>query len=253
MTGSVLAAGLLALIAVVHSGLGEVGIVRPLLAQEWQVDEPRWAVERIIRLAWHLTSFAWLALAAALLEVDLLPTVAVMSLASAALVFVMLRGHLAWPLFLLAGLAAARAEGWLGVGTLQLGAIVGAIALGGAALLHVYWATGGEWMLDAAIPGDGLDGRGTMPGPGLTLLVAVALAVFAGLVVLSAYGRGPSFVPILTWIGVGVLTVRAIGDTKTAGFTKTDHESTFGRADDLYFTPLITLLALAATGAVLAV
>ncbi len=48
-----------------------------------------------------------------------------------------------------------------------------------------------------------------------------------------------------------VLSLRAIGDTKVAGFTKTVRDTAFSRADDQYFTPLITFIALGATAALL--
>ena len=52
------------LIALVHSVLGELALVRPLFASDWELPIPRWAAERILRFAWHLTSIAWLGIAA---------------------------------------------------------------------------------------------------------------------------------------------------------------------------------------------
>lgn len=241
---------MLVLLAVVHSALGETSILGPLFKQQWKIEEPRWAVERILRFAWHLTSVAWLALAAVLLGVGVLPAVAMFSLVSAAIIFVMLRGHLAWPLFLLAGLGALQADGQLTDRVLLTGAIVAVALLSLAALMHVYWALGGRWMLDVAAPVDP-SGKGRSPGPLLTLAVALALAVFAGLVVAAVGDLGPSLVRTLVWIGVGVFAVRAIGDTKTVGFSKTDHSSEFAQADDRWFTPIILCIALGATAAVL--
>lgn len=250
MDGQQLAAGLLVLLAVVHSVLGESSILVPLFKQQWNTDEPRWAVERILRFAWHLTSVAWLALAAVLLGVELLTVVAAFSIVSAAIIFVMLRGHLAWPLFLLAGLAALHADGRLTSNVLLAAAAVGAVMLLMAAGVHVYWATGGRWMLDVAVPVDP-SGRGRTPGPALTLLVAGALVAFAVLVSAAAAEVGPSLVRPLVWAGVAVFAVRAVGDTKTAGFSKSDHSTAFAQADDQWFTPIIVFIALGATASVL--
>ena len=248
-TAQLLTAGCFALLGVVHSGLGEVGIVRPLLAAEWTIEKPRWATEKILRFAWHLTSVVWFAIAALVLGAGLFPTIGLASLISAALVFWMLRGHLAWPLFLIAGLAAFHEADMLNDRLLQVGAGWTVAALAAAAALHVYWAAGGTWMLDRALPE--VEGSSFSPGPVLTLLVAAALAVFAALVGLVAFVDVPQVFRWLTIAGTAVLAIRAIGDGKVAGFTKADHETTFGRADDQYFTPLITFLALGATAALL--
>lgn len=243
---------MLVLLAVAHSTLGESSILRPLFKQEWNIDEPRWAVERILRFAWHLTSVAWLALAAVLLGVSVLPVVAVFCAVSAAVVFVMLRGHLAWPLFLLAALGALHADGRLANSVLVVGAVVAAAMLVLAAFVHVYWALGGQWMSDVAVPSDRSGQQAFQPGRTMTLGVAAALVVFAGLVLAAAGDAGPPLIRTLVWIGVGVFTLRAIGDTKTAGFTKSNHSSAFARADDRWFTPIIVFVALGATAAVLA-
>ena len=74
MTASLVGSLALLVLALAHSVLGEQGILRPLFAAEWTVELPRWAVERILRFAWHLTSLAWVALAAAWMGVCLLYT-----------------------------------------------------------------------------------------------------------------------------------------------------------------------------------
>ena len=236
-------------LALAHSVLGELGILRPLFAQSWSTDEPRWAIERILRFAWHITSIAWLALAAIVADFDPLVSVAIMSLWSAVMIFVMLRGHLAWPLFLLAGLAALRADGVLDATWLRVGAFATAVVLLAASALHVYWAFGGRWMFDRAVPPAEGGAPAFSPGPGLTMLVAAALAVFAVLVVAVAQGRGPTVLRLLVSVGTGIFVLRAVGDTKVAGFTKTVRHTDFAKADDRWFTPLIVFIALGACGA----
>ena len=46
-------------------------------------------------------------------------------------------------------------------------------------------------------------------------------------------------------------TVRAVGDGRQAGFFKRDRSTPFAQADDQWFTPLVTLLAFGAGGALL--
>ena len=236
-------------LAIAHSVLGEARILRPLFASTWSIELSRRATERVLRFAWHLTSIAWLALAAIVAGGDPLPLVATMALWSAGVVFVMLRSHLSWPLFLLAGLAALRADGSLDSAWLRAGAIATAIALLGAAALHVYWAGGGRWMLDRAAPTTGPSGRRFQPGPVPTLLVAVALAGLAALIIAVSERRGPSELRWLVGIGAGALALRAVGDTRVAGFTKTVRDTPFARADDRWFTPLVVFLAVGTLGA----
>ncbi|MGL5849853.1 MAG: DUF3995 domain-containing protein, partial [Phycicoccus sp.] len=225
--------------------LGERALLRPLFGSSWSIPIPRAAAEPVIRFAWHLTSVAWVALAFVVVGVEPRPVVGAMSLLSAAVVFVMLRSHLAWPFFLLGGLAALRADGLLGDTALDVGAAVTAVALAAASALHVYWAAGGRWSADRVVP------PGFVPGRWLTLAVAAALASFAALVLLVAWDLGPAALRWPVGAGVAVLTVRAIGDARTAGFTKTIRDTPFAAADDRYFTPLVVFLALGAAGAVL--
>ncbi|MGL4177254.1 MAG: DUF3995 domain-containing protein [Dermatophilaceae bacterium] len=245
MTGSSIAAGCLLFLAAAHSALGERMLLAPLLRSSWSIPVPRDVAEPVIRFAWHLTSVAWVALAVVVVGVDPLPAVGAMSLLSAAVVFVMLRLHLSWPFFLLGGLAALRADGLLADGLLEVGAAATAAALALASALHVYWAVGGRWLFDRATP------AGFVPGRWLTFAVAVALAVFAALVLVVASGSGPAALRPLVAAGAMVLVLRAVGDAKIVGFTKTIRGTPFADADDRYFTPLVVFLALGSTGAVL--
>lgn len=246
-----LAASGFVLLAVAHSILGETDILRPLFAAQWETELPRWGVERILRFAWHVTSIAWLGLAALILDAPLLATIGVVALTSALLVFVMLRGHLAWPLFLLAGLAAFQATQPLSDGALSAASAATVAGLLIAAGVHAYWALGGEWGFDVAIPTDADGQQPFTPTPALTLLVAGALLGAAAVVGAVAWGPEAA---VLRWGAVVmtvVLTIRAIGDTKVAGFTKVVRETKFAHADDHIFTPLCVFLALGTTAALM--
>lgn len=242
-------AGCLLSLAVAHSILGESGVLKPLFAREWTVPIPRPAAEKILRFAWHLTSLAWFALAAIVAGADHFVAVGSLSMVSAGLIFVTLPGHLAWPIFFLAGAASFREAGVLDETWLQAGAAITVGLLLVAAAVHVYWALGGRWYLDRALPPSN-DG-GFTPGPALTLAVALALTVLAGLVGIVAFEADSAGPKALVIGGVAVLVARAIGDRRVAGFTKTVRDTDFAIADDRYFTPLCVVLAHGATGAVL--
>lgn len=87
-----------------------------------------------------------------------------------------------------------------------------------------------------------------VPSRTSTLLVAVALFVFAALVLATA-GLLPVAVPrrVLSWssglLAFGLLA-RAIGDFRYVGFFKRVRGSKFARLDTLVYSPLCLLLAL---------
>lgn len=248
----------LVLLAVAHSVLGEREILAPLLGARWELPGiPRWAADRLLRFAWHLTSIWWLAVAGILVGASLLVAVAVAALVSALIIFVMLRGHLAWPLFLLAGLAALRGAGELTDPWLQAGAWVSAGTLAAIAGVHAYWALGGRWMLATAVPTTTTGEAPFTPGPLLTAAVAGALAALAAATVVVIAGGSGTGLGTLAQVAVGtgaaVLAFRAVGDGHYAGFTKSERSTPFGRADDAYFTPLVVVLALGLTGALITV
>jgi len=129
------------------------------------------------------------------------------------------------------------------------------------ALVHVYWAAGGQWGIEAAIPklpvapdlAASAGVRAAMvkafnPGPATTLLVAGGLALISLLVALRA---GVLADPVDHWALQGsiaalavVMLVRAIGDFRLVGFFKTVTGSQFARMDSMYYSPLCVLLGL---------
>ncbi len=247
-----LTAGLLVTLAVAHSVAGETGFIRPILAADWTIAEvPRWAANRLLRTAWHLTSVAWLALAVIAVDGSALAAISVASLASGVMMLIGLAGHPAWPAFLVAGLSGLYADGLLTSSVLA--AVAGVAVVTAAALsgLHVYWALGGRRMLDGAVPTTA-DGTPTFtPGPLATLAVAALLAGLGALVATAAITDEPWPVTAGVLVGIAVLSLRAIGDGRHAGFTKRERDTRFGRLDDTWFTPLAVLLALASAAAVL--
>lgn len=252
-SSSILAAGLLIFLGVAHSLIGERRILTPLFAAEWSTSSPpRAAVERILRMAWHLLSLTLLGLGLIALEREPSVVIAWTALACALLIFVMVRSHFAWPLTLLTAFALFHSNGALTDGWLRIASAAAIITMLAASALHVWWATGGTWMLDVASPPTPPGAKRSFePGPVATLAVAVALAAFAALVAMTAFDIGPAWSSWLVIAGVVVLTIRAFGDTKVAGFTKTIRNTDFARADDQWFTPLIVFLAFGAAASVL--
>lgn len=249
---SIIIASCLLVLAIAHSLLGERVILGPLFQSAWEKPAPRWAMQRILRFAWHLTSIAWLGMAAAVLGLELNLAIAVMALLSAAIVFFALRGHLAWPLFFLAGVAALHADGHLSQSLLASAVVVTLVCILGIAVLHMYWVVGGRWGLRQAIPSDKNGEPAFRPPAMLTALVAIALFAFAGLVAWTwLASETPTWPRVLLSLAIAVLVVRAIGDGKQVGFSKTQRSSSFAQWDDRLFTPLAVLMAFGSVAALL--
>lgn len=119
----------------------------------------------------------------------------------------------------------------------------------GAAGWHFYWAVGGSTGAQVVIPQrEGVPAF--EPGAWLTAAVDVCLLGFAALAGWVWSGDAPTWARWLLAAALVVFVLRAIGDGRQVGFSKSDHDSPFARWDDRLFTPLVTLLAFG-TGATL--
>lgn len=135
-------------------------------------------------------------------------------------------------------------------------AIVLATTLAALAVLHGYWAAGGRWSFDAAVPIDPGSGAFTFsPGPLATFAVALLLMV-AALVALAAAGVlalpiPDSLVRLGIWALAVVFLLRAIGDFRYAGFFKRVRGTRFARLDTRLYSPLCLALSVLACGVTL--
>jgi hypothetical protein len=133
--------------------------------------------------------------------------------------------------------------------TAALGEIAVAILVAAAAV-HVFWALGGKWGKDLAIPTKpGGAGPAMRPRAPATLMVATALAVAADLVAVRI-GLLTSALPAwLVHAATVMLTLaflaRAIGDRRYVGFFKRVKGSRFARLDTAFYSPLCLFLAVA--------
>lgn len=250
---SLAAALLLALVGLVHSALGEVAVLRPLIASPgWKIGIPRRYADRLLRAAWHLTSVAWWALAGVLLGWPVPVVVGALCLVSGAVIFAFVPGHLAWPFFTAAGVLALASDGaipaWALGGATALAVAAAVVAAG----VHVAWAAGSRAGVADAVP----QRAGTRqplwsPGPVPIVGVVIALVAYAVVVVALALGADGAW---WRWLGVAALVLlvaRVVGDGRYVGVLKRVRDTRFARADDRYWTPVVGLLA-AGAGAALA-
>lgn len=119
----------------------------------------------------------------------------------------------------------------------------------GLALLHVFWALGGQTGQPAAVPTAG--GRPLFrPSPLGTGAVAAALGVAAFIV---AWNSGwirqvaPSSVSRLLTLGIAVVfLLRAVGEFRYVGFFKQPSQSAFAYWDTRLYSPLCLFVAVVA-------
>ncbi len=115
------------------------------------------------------------------------------------------------------------------------------------ALLHVFWAFGGQWGAAAAIPE--IPGKGAAFRPGLlaTLAVAAALTAAAYLVLarLEVLPRAwPRALETgLFFTGAAVFGLRAIGEFRYVGFFARVRDTRFARMDRRLYSPLCLCLS----------
>lgn len=247
------AALIVAVVALLHSVLGERYLIGPLIR-----DMPRGPLSlpfarRTTRAAWHLTTLALWALAAGLVWPEATTPIfgATMLIAAAALGAWTRGAHFAWPLFAAAGaLAVAHDTHALAVpAAWGLTAVLIAIAM-----LHVYWAAGGRWAIEGAVPV--IDRRPRyVPGRLATLAVAFALAGLAVAVLAAveviALPLPSGMARTLVALGGGVFVLRAIGEGRYVGFFKRRVGTLFARRDTAIYTPLCVFLGFASFAVVL--
>jgi Protein of unknown function (DUF3995) len=118
------------------------------------------------------------------------------------------------------------------------------------AILHFYWAAGGQKLLDAALPTTTGNKKLFMPGRFATLAVAAGLLMFA-VISLGAMSVPGTFIKqryLLygnAFIGL-VFFLRAVGDFRYSGFFKKIKNTPFANADTRYFTPLCVVISFVA-------
>ncbi len=112
----------------------------------------------------------------------------------------------------------------------------------GLSAIHIYWAMGGRWAFDTALPTKP-DGQFLFKPSALsTLLVAIGLFMFA-LITLGNYGLfdhwiDRKYIQFGMWTISFVFVLRAIGDFKFTGFTKKNKHTQFADRDTKIYSPL---------------
>lgn len=119
------------------------------------------------------------------------------------------------------------------------------------AILHLYWAVGGQLALSGAIP---TAGDRPVFEPGFLFAIAIAAILFAAGIV-SAQRGGLVSLGLPAWasrLGIWGLALafalRAIGEFRYVGFFKRVRGTRFARRDSLVYSPLCVLISALAAG-----
>jgi len=112
----------------------------------------------------------------------------------------------------------------------------------------VYWASGGKWGREVAIPEHRNGKKVSHPGIGSTLLVAAGLLLFA-LITLANYVAFDNMVDTkVVRYGTGVVGIifllRSVGDFRFFGFAKRIRHTKFAWYDTHIYSPLALTIAL---------
>ncbi|MFK7774853.1 MAG: DUF3995 domain-containing protein [Saprospiraceae bacterium] len=125
------------------------------------------------------------------------------------------------------------------------------------ALLHFYWALGGKWGFEKSVPSKE---DGTLlfhPTPSTCFAVGIGLILMIGFIfsgiIHSIYAYIPEFENTIQpspiwihdygfWALGGIFTLRAIGDFNYVGFFKKVKNTSFGKLDSKFYSPLCLLI-----------
>lgn len=115
--------------------------------------------------------------------------------------------------------------------------------------LHVYWAFGGRWGGEAALP---RKADGTLlfkPGVAGCLVVALSLAAIAGVcaVTMRLPPVGLSVATWIFWVMTAVFALRVLGGFQYVGLFRKVRTTDFAAMDAKVYTPLCAGYALAFT------
>ncbi|MGB1240940.1 MAG: DUF3995 domain-containing protein [Chitinophagales bacterium] len=114
------------------------------------------------------------------------------------------------------------------------------------AIVHFYWALGGKWGFDQALPTNEQGIKLLEPKALECVVVGFGLFLFIAYYLLKA-----NFIEIALpqwlmdysgWIISAIFLIRAIGDFKYVGFFKRLKNSDFGKMDSKFYSPLCLLI-----------
>jgi len=132
--------------------------------------------------------------------------------------------------------------------TIFLG-ILSTTAILAISLIHFYWALGGRKWANRVFPQVANTNKTVFrAGNGITFLVAFIFLSFSGVIFLKTFEGffriSNHWIDICAWVIGALFLLRAIGDFKYVGFTKSVRSTNFAAYDTKFFTPLSLTIGL---------
>lgn len=114
--------------------------------------------------------------------------------------------------------------------------------------IHFYWGFGGKWGNGAVFPTKPGVENPVHPGKTPTFIVAVALlamGIFYLIKTQILLFELPNWLSLYgLWVLSGIFIIRALGDGTYVGFFKKYKQTTFGKNDTFYYSPLCLAIGL---------
>lgn len=126
--------------------------------------------------------------------------------------------------------------------------LLNAVLLIMLAFLHIFWAMGGNFGMNAVLPSLSPEHSPKHPSTFAKAAVAAVLMLFAFIIMCNSGIIDPyierRYIQYIT-IAIGILFLgRAIGDFKFVGFFKKIQSTLFAKNDTRYYSPLCVLIGL---------
>ncbi len=116
------------------------------------------------------------------------------------------------------------------------------------AILHYYWAIGGKWGFDKALPTDENGKRILNPRPLESTLVGLLLTSFSVFYLYKSeliwIDLSSSILNYISWTIPFIFILRAVGDFKYIGFFKRVRSTVFAKLDTVFYSPLCLFIGL---------
>jgi len=113
-----------------------------------------------------------------------------------------------------------------------------------AALIHFYWAVGGVWGIDKALPTDSKGNRLLNPPQPLSALVGLVVLGFAYIAYELWQGNDDNIIVYAGWGIATIFLLRVVGDFHMVGLFKKIKDTPFAKYDTWFYIPLCLYIGL---------
>lgn len=114
-------------------------------------------------------------------------------------------------------------------------------------IIHFYWALGGKWGFESAIPSNAQGIKILQPSTVDCIAIGSLLLLFGFLYYFSETSLKNKFLDsirkLLLWIIPIIFLIRSIGDFRFIGFFKQVKGTEFANLDNVFYSPLCLIIA----------